>query len=103
MNKDLSFNFKTLLPRLKKAWLVVLRHLTFIVTVLVLLVYLSVVWHIKTLATAEPTPDEEDQALVSTKVPKIDQKAINQIQSLENSSPALHSLFNQARNNPFHE
>ncbi len=103
MNKDLNFDLKAILPKLKKLQQKLSKHLAFSVTLLVLLVYLLVVWHIRGLATAEPSTDAEEEALLSTTLPKIDQKAINQIQSLENNSPAVHSLFNQARNNPFNE
>jgi hypothetical protein len=101
--KDLNFDLKVLLPRLKKLWQKLSKHLSFVVTMVVLLVYLIVVWHIRALATAEPSQEAQDEALISTKIPKIDQKAINQIQSLESNSPAVQSLFNEARNNPFHE
>jgi len=103
MSKDISFDLKTLTPKLKKIWQRFSKHLSFVVILLVLLVYLIVVWHIRGLATAEPTQEAEDEALLSTQIPKIDQKAISQIQSLENNSPAVHSLFNEARNNPFYE
>lgn len=103
MSKNINFDFKELLPQLKKFQKKLSKHFSFILTIVVLMVYLFVVWHIKSLATVEPTPEAQDEALVTTKIPKIDQKAINQIQSLENNSPAVHSLFNEARNNPFHE
>lgn len=103
MSKDINFDLKTILPKLKVFEKKSSKHFSFVVILVVLFVYLIVVWHIKALVTAEPTPEAEDEALVTTKVPKIDQKAINQIQSLENNSPAVKSLFNNARNNPFHE
>lgn len=103
MSKDLNFDLKTLMPKLKQLWQKISKHLSFIVTLLVLLVYLYVVWHIRTIATAEPSQEAQDATLISTKVPKIDQAAISQIQSLEQNSPEVHSLFDKARNNPFHE
>lgn len=104
MNKDVKLDFaKKLLPKFKKILQIFTKHLPFIPVIVALLIYLLVVWHIRSLATAEPSPEAEDEALISTRIPKIDQKAINQIQSLENNSPAVQSLFNEARNNPFHE
>jgi uncharacterized membrane protein SpoIIM required for sporulation len=103
MSKDLNFNLKEVIPKLTRQEKRFSKHFSFVLILFVLLIYLFVVWHIKSLATAEPTPEAQDEALASTKIPKIDQKAVNQIQSLENNSQAVHSLFNEARNNPFHE
>lgn len=79
------------------------RHLSFIATVTVLVLYLFVVWQLNKLATAEPTLEQENSGLSARQIPRIDKDAINQIQSLEKNSPEVHSLFNEARNNPFHE
>jgi len=101
--KGLNFDLKKLLLKLRKLWQKLAMHLAFIVTATILLIYLFVVWQIRVLATAEPSPDAESEALLSTRIPKIDKEAISQIQSLEQSSPQVRSLFNDARNNPFHE
>ena len=78
------------------------RHLTFIVVILVLVVYLFTVFQISQMVSAEPSPEDVSSAEVNS-VPKVDQKAINEVLQLENNSPQVHSLFNQARNNPFNE
>ncbi|HZP55329.1 MAG TPA: hypothetical protein VFB03_00995 [Candidatus Saccharimonadales bacterium] len=103
MSKNINLDLKSLLPKIKKFELKASKHIPFVAIVAALLVYIFVVWQIRGLVNAEPTQDAEDQALTSTKIPKIDQKAIEQIQSLENNSPEIHSLFNSARNNPFNE
>ncbi len=103
MSKNLNFDLKAVVPQIKKYWVKVSKHLVFIVIIGVLLVYLFVVWRINTLASIEPSDDAEQAALSSAKIHKIDQKAIDQIQSLENNSPAVHTLFDKARNNPFKE
>ena len=100
MSKEIDFSkvkkkAAALLPRL-------LKHSSFIVIIFVLFVYLFTVWRISQLATAEPSPDAQSTAEV-TSVPKVDQKAINQVLNLENNSPQVHSLFNDVRNNPFNE
>ncbi|MDB5160825.1 MAG: hypothetical protein JWO96_205 [Candidatus Saccharibacteria bacterium] len=76
-------------------------HAAFAAVMVVLIVYILVVWQISSLSTAEPTADAE--AIAATQIPKIDQRAINQIQALENNNTQVHSLFNSARNNPFSE
>src|SRR5438045_1525670 len=101
MSKDLNFDLKAVMPQVKKYWAKVSKHLAFIAIIGVLLVYLFVVWHINALATAEPSDQDEQAAVTSAKIHKIDQKAINQIQALENNSPAVHTLLDKARSNPF--
>jgi len=101
MSKELSLKSLNLLPALKKFYLKYRRHAVFGAVLVVLLVYVMVVLKINGLASAEPTPDQETQ--VTTSIPKIDGKAIKQIQALENSNTQVHSLFEQARNNPFQE
>jgi predicted negative regulator of RcsB-dependent stress response len=97
---------KNLLPKqltqLTKLYLGKLKsHVSFIALMGVLIAYILVVWQISQLSAAEPDPSA--QAATSTQIPKVDQKAINEIQALEQSNTQVHSLFNQARNNPFQE
>jgi predicted negative regulator of RcsB-dependent stress response len=103
MSKDLNFDLKQVMPKIKSFWTKISKHLPFILIIAALFVFLFVVWRIKSYAIAEPSDEAVNTAEMSTKVPKIDQKAISQIQSLEDNSPEVHSLFNQARNNPFRE
>jgi hypothetical protein len=77
------------------------RHSAFIGLMVVLLSYVFLVWEISRLSIAEPSSD--DSALVQTQIPKVDKKAVNQIQSLEQNNTDIHSLFDSARNNPFQE
>src|SRR3982751_2407129 len=77
------------------------KHAAFIGIMIVLIFYLIMVWKISGLATAEPSSD--DTAVAQSKIPKIDKKAVSQILNLEQNNTQVHSLFNQARNNPFQE
>jgi predicted PurR-regulated permease PerM len=102
MNKDLNLSLKSLkLSSLKTLLAKYSRHTVFAAIMIVLLVYLLVVYKINSLANAEPSADQ--QQTISTSVPHIDSQAINQIQMLENNNANVHSLFEQARNNPFSE
>ncbi len=105
MSKDINLNldFKSLLPKLKKAEQPLSRHAVFIAIIVVLLIYSFVVLKINTLSNAEPTPDAETTALAKSTVPKINQSAIQSIQSLESTNTQVRSLFEQARDNPFQE
>ncbi len=101
--KNLNFDLKKRLPKLKKLSQKITAHLPFIIILVALLMYMLVVWQIKGLVTAEPSAEDESLALSSAHIPKIDKEAIEQIQSLEQNSPQVRSLFNEARSNPFHE
>ena len=55
-------------------------------------------------AYANIQPDSSDvNSEVAQLTPHIDQKAASQLQSLEDNSVNVQTLFNQARNNPFGE
>lgn len=98
-----NLDLKQIIAKLKQLKRLLFVHLPFVITIAVLMVYLVLIWNIKNLIVAEPTLEAEQQTLAEAQIPKIDQRAINQIQSLENNSPAIRSLFDEARNNPFSE
>ncbi|MGH7156547.1 MAG: hypothetical protein ACREGG_00290 [Candidatus Saccharimonadales bacterium] len=98
-NKDLKLpNVKQLFPKLYKKFG---KHTVFAAMLIVLLVYILVVFRISQLSNAQPTADQTSNT--ATLIPKINQGAINQIQSLESNNTQVHTLFEQARNNPFQE
>jgi hypothetical protein len=98
-----KLDLKSITPLAKK-WLAKLSsHAAFAFIIVVLIAYLFVVYRISSLATVEPSASDESAALAQADIPKVNKKAISQIQSLEQNSTAVHSLFEQARNNPFQE
>ena len=101
--KNLNLDLKNVLPKLKKLAQKLIVHLPFIAVMFALVVYLLVVWQIRGLVTAEPSAEDESLALSSTNIPKIDKGAIEQIQSLEQTSPQVKILLDKARKNPFQE
>jgi hypothetical protein len=101
MSKDLSLksvNLKTLFNKYSKGFS---KHAIFGAVILVLLVYLFLVFKISKFAQAEPPAGQTPPNPLS--IPTVDKKAIAHIQSLEQNNTQLHSLFEQARNNPFQE
>lgn len=93
-----SVNFKPLIIKYGKKYG---RHAYFAAIVVVLMTYLFVVFQISILAKAEPSPDQ--QSTITNSIPKVDKKAVDQIQSLEQNNTDIHTLFETARNNPFQE
>ncbi len=101
MNKGLnlkSIDFKGLGTKYAKQYG---KHMAFAAVIIVLLVYVLVVAKISALSKAEPSSSQTVDT--NSLVPRVNQQAINRIQALENNSPQIHSLFEQARNNPFQE
>lgn len=101
MRKVIGLKSINVLPLLKEYSKRYSRHTIFAAILAVLLIYLLVVFKINNLANAEPGQDQE--TAVTNSIPKINSKDIKQIQDLENNSTEVHSLFEQARNNPFQE
>ena len=96
--KSTISDLKPLLTRSSKKFS---KHAAFAGLLIVLLAYLVVVYKISSLSKAEPSPDQTSNT--ASLIPKIDPKAISQIQSLEDNNTQVHTLFEQARNNPFSE
>lgn len=90
-----------LLPQVSKFTQKYLKHLAFGSIIVVLAVYIFVVFKIGSLSKAEPQPGQGDSS--AKLIPRVNQKAVDQIQSLEENNTQIHSLFEQARNNPFSE
>lgn len=99
MSKDIDV--KAGLKQVKKLLIVGGHHGVFIVIMIILVVYAFVVLRISQLAGAEPS--NADSAAAAAQIPKIDNKAIEQIQTLEQSNTQIKSFFNSARSNPFAE
>jgi hypothetical protein len=101
MSKNIDIKSINLMPLIRKWSRQYGRHAIFAAVIIVLLVYLLIAFKISNLAKAEPGPDQE--TTVTSAIPRIDQNAVNQIQSLEQNNTDIHSLFESARNNPFQE
>lgn len=101
MSKEISLKSFNLVPAARKLYSRYGGHAVFGAVLFVLLVYVFIVIRINSLANAEPSLDQQNT--VNSSVPHIDPKTINQIQSLENNNTDVHSLFEQARSNPFSE
>jgi hypothetical protein len=65
------------------------------------IVYGFILFRITTLSSQQPSPAAVDSQVKSANVPKIDQKIVEQLQSLKDNSVSVQGLFDEARNNPF--
>jgi len=103
MNNTSSLDLKKL-PKYLSSLLRRFSKYTVIFFLLLLLsIYGFVLYRVTVLSSAQPSDtDVSDQAQASA-TPHIDPKAVQQMQSLQDNSVRVQTLFNQARNNPFQE
>ena len=100
MNKGLKLNPAALQAYVSKLAKRYSKHAAFAAILVVLFVYIFVVFKVNSLAKVEPATQTVNTANL---IPKVNQKSINRIQSLEQNNTEIHSLFEEARNNPFQE
>jgi hypothetical protein len=100
MNKGLKLNTASIQALLSKTAKRYSKHAAFAAILVVLLVYILVVFKVNSLAKVEPAAETPAN---SNLIPKVNQKSIDRIQSLEQNNTEIHSLFEEARNNPFQE
>ncbi len=79
------------------------NYLGFIVIILVLLGFSFLVFEIRRLVISEPSDASISEELNNLRRPKVEQATIDKIKQLESNNIEVHSLFEQARNNPFQE
>jgi hypothetical protein len=96
MNSDVKNQLQHTFKRLLR-----LRVALFLL--LVVIVYAFVIWRVDTLSNAQPPADVIASKLSSSKNPRIDQVTVDKITQLQDNSVNVQALFNQARQNPFHE
>jgi hypothetical protein len=101
--KKVNLDLKTLLPKLILLLKRMRGALPFMFVVVLLIIYSLLVFRINSLIRSEPSQGAIDAKLQTIKRPKIDQSVVDKIQQLEDNSAPVQSLFQQARDNPFHE
>ena len=79
-----------------------LRPYSFLIFILfVALLYGFVLMKINSLSQAEPTAEAVTGQVKAAQVPHIDEAVVKQLESLEDNSVSVQTLFNEARSNPF--
>jgi len=69
--------------------------------VLVAGIYGFLLFRVNTLKNAEPSTSEVTSQVQAARIPHIDSNVVKQLQSLQDNSVSVQSLFNDARSNPF--
>src|SRR3990167_6858472 len=92
--KTITNKFRPFLASLKK-------YLSFGFVVGFLIIYSFLVLRINLLMRSEPSQTDYDARLKTVQRPKIDNNAVDKIQSLQDQNIQVQVLFKQARDNPF--
>lgn len=79
------------------------RYIAVWFILLLVVVYGFVLYNIQAAVTAEPSQDSIDTEVHSTATPHVDPTVVQQMQSLQDHSVNVQTLFDQARSNPFQE
>ncbi len=79
------------------------RYMTLWFVLLLVLVYGFVLYRIQAAQSAQPTDTEISSQLQATPAPHVDPKVVEQMQSLQDHSVNVKTLFDEARSNPFKE
>lgn len=93
-------NLRTKLQPLFR-WVTRYRALLFFIVLSV--VYAYIIIRVNTLNNAEPTPSAVAASLKTSNNAHIDPSVVDKIKQLQDNSVNVHSLFDQARQNPFQE
>lgn len=79
------------------------RYSPLLFCLLLALMYGFLIYRVQVLNSAEPSAVDTAAQSKTAQVPHIDQRVIDQLQSLQDNSVSVQSLFDQARSNPFQE
>ena len=94
--KSLGEKISDLVPQIK-------RYLPYLFGLLILVLYGFLVYRVNVLNNAEPSSTDISSKGQTASVPHVDPALVQQLQSLQDNSTNVKSLFNDARDNPFQE
>lgn len=98
-----SLDTSILLSRLQ-AFILKLRQFAFVLFVLLLAaVYGFVLLRVQTLSNIQPSDSEVNTQVQASATPHVNPTTVQQMQTLQDNSVSVRTLFNQARSNPFQE
>ena len=100
-NKNLNLNLKDLPAQLSTILAKVGAYKAFIFFLIVAGVYGYIVLRINTLSNI--APNQSEVTAQRTAQPRINPSTIAKIQSLQDNSVSVQTIFQQARDNPFNE
>ena len=100
---SMNIDIKTLKPILFKYLKWLKRYYIIIGIVVIALMYAYLIIQISLLNQREPTIEQVSEKLDKIVQPSVNEDMVNKLKQLEENSPEVQSLFQQARENPFQE
>jgi hypothetical protein len=100
-NKDLNLNLNNLPAQLSALTRKISAYKVFLFFLAAASLYGYILWRINVFSNAPASQSEETAQ--TTAQPHIDQATVEKIQSLQDNSVNVQTLFDQARQNPFQE
>ncbi len=98
-----NLNLKQASQLAKNSLLKVQRYSFVLFLIFVLVIYGFILLRINTLSSMAPSEEAITTQTGSARVLRIDQSVLHQLQSLQDNSVSVKTLFEDARNNPFQE
>lgn len=77
------------------------RYRVVIFLLFVVILYGFIAYRINTLTNSPPSSASVNNQVNAAQIPHLDPTVVKQLQSLQDNSVNVKTLFNQARNNPF--
>ena len=99
--KDAQLNLKAVIPAISKRIKNLQPYSFVIFLVFVGLIYGAVLFKINTLRNVEPSANDVSGQVKAAQIPHVDPAVVSQLESLQDNSVSVKSLFDQARSNPF--
>lgn len=100
-NADLNFNFKSIIPLLIRQLDRIKPYRYIVFFIFISLLYGFIILRISAYSTAEPTQASIDSQVNARSNLFIDEKVVEQLQTLQDNSVSVQTLFDEARSNPF--
>jgi len=101
--KNKSIDFHSLQKQLRGLTDGVHRYKALLFFLVLSSLYGFILLRINDLSSAPPNQDDVTSAQGAVKQPKIPEATITRLQSLQDNSVRVQTIFNDARNNPFQE
>ena len=96
-----KFNIKQLKYTIVSLIIGLKRYSLIIFMVFVACLYGFILIRVNSLTHAEPLATDVSEQVKAAAIPHIDQAIVKKLQSLQDNSVSVQSLFDQARSNPF--
>lgn len=101
--KNGNIDLKTLPTLLLPVLLKLIKYSVVLFLLLLALVYGFLIYKIDVLSNAQPSSADTTAAIGSSTIPRIDPTVVKSLQDLKDNSVNVQTIFNENRDNPFHE